>query len=82
MAVLGLVLMVFIIHHAIDVDHHDDHNTCPLCVSLTGLIIVAALSISPFVADLIFQLRFQLLAIDSVTIDSPRKRGPPVAIIL
>jgi len=82
MAVLGLLLMSFIVVHATDADHHADHNNCPLCLSLTGLIIVAAFNLILYVTTLLFQSRFQTLSAVSIDAESPRKRGPPVAIIL
>lgn len=81
-AIVGLLLLGFMIHHAADADHHADHNNCPLCLSLTGLIIVAAFALILYIATLLFQTRFQTLSAVSVDVDCPRKRGPPVVIIL
>jgi uncharacterized membrane protein YhaH (DUF805 family) len=78
LAVLGLLLMVVIVHHAVDADHHDDHNFCPLCVSLAGLIFFAVFVPVFSVVAQLFQVQHQTLAAVSVDFGSSRKRGPPL----
>lgn len=82
MAVLGLLLMALIVHHAFDTNHNADHNNCPLCLSLIGLIIIATFNFILYAATLLFQACFQTFSAVSVDVDCPRKRGPPAAIIL
>jgi glucose-6-phosphate-specific signal transduction histidine kinase len=82
MAIIGLLLMASIVVHVTEAVHHADHKNCPLCLSLTGLIIVATFDLILYVTILLFQTRFQALSAVSVDVDCPRKRGPPAAIIL
>ena len=81
-AVLGLLLMGWLLHH-VQAGHPDgDHSDCPVCIAAAGLIVCAGLALLIHTLILLGLLRIEVPPFFSLIPVVRRGRSPPARLSL